>query len=265
MMKAKIVGGILIAALIVVSVYCWRLSRELAQRDQVKQKQVAAVQAEAEIIARKVDKQGLQHATIEAARNVIPYSVVREPAVSPGILDTTAMAIGILKKQIQDLTVVNTTLKAENLKAQQFIAANNKPAYRFSDKWLNVTYTPGNPGDSTDKGSFDFAYNADLNITQYWKRKWFLGAKKSYIDIYSNDPRTTVNSVKKLTVEQDAPSFGLRVQAASSYNFRTGMITAGPGLQFDFKRFSIQGSYQYSWEDEHWRPAIQTRYDLVRF
>ncbi|MXV16818.1 hypothetical protein [Hufsiella ginkgonis] len=241
---------------------------EKSLRDQQEEALLAqkkTVQAEATIIARKVDKEGLEHVTIAAAENIISASHASTTAVSVGILDTTAMAIGILKKQIENLTLINTTLKADNLRAKMELDEKKRPVYSYSDKYLDLAYRPGNPTDSADRGSFDFKYNADLNITQYWKRRWFLGAKKSFIDIYSNDPRTTVNGVKRLSVVQNEPRFGLRVQGVTGYNLTTGATSAGPGIQFDFKRFSFQGSYQYNFQEQEWRPGLQTRVDLVRF
>lgn len=223
------------------------------------------IQAEATIIARDVDKNGLQHVTIEAAKNIIPYNEVNKVAISKGIMDTTALAIGIQKKQIESLLQVNATLKAENLKATQIIAANGAKAYVYKDKFVNLKYTPPISIDSLDAGKFDFTYNADLNITQYWKREWFLASKKSYIDIYSNDKRTTINGVKQLTIKQKEPAFGLRIQAAANYNPQTGSMGVGPAARVDLGRLSIQGNYTWYPESDRWRPSINANVDLIRF
>lgn len=235
----------------------------VALPDQVKKQ----VQAEATIIARKVDKEGLQHVTIKETENIIPIDRKDRIAISQGVMDTTAKAlarVGILEKQLQSLTIINSTLTAENLKAKQIIK-DGRVAYGYKDKYVNLEYTPPSTTDTLDKGKFDFAYNADLNIVQYWKRNWFLGAKHSYIDIYSNDPRTTVNGVKRLKFEQKQPIFGLRIQAGANYNPQTGSAGFGPAARFDVGRFSIQGNYTYYPESERWRPSINANYDLVRF
>lgn len=224
------------------------------------------IQTEATIIARKVDKNGLSHVTLEAAKNVVPFNSINKVAISQGIMDTTALALGILKKQIEDLKVINSTLKADNLRAYEVANANGSKAYSYKDKFIDLTYTPPVAKlDSNDFGKFDFTYNADLNIIQYWKRSWFLGAKKSYIDIYSNDPRTTVNGVKQLTIKQEQPTFGLRIQAAGNFNPQTGSIGVGPGARIDLGRISIQGNYTWYPESGRWRPSINANYDLIRF
>lgn len=223
------------------------------------------IQDEATIIARDVDKNGLQHVTIAAAKNIIPYSDVNKVAISKGIMDTTSLALGIQKKQIENLLQINATLRAENLKANQVIAANGSKSYVYKDKFVNLKYTPPITQDSLDAGNFDFSYNADLTITQYWKRKWFLGSKKSYIDIYSNDRRTTVNGVKQLTVQQKDASFGLRAQATLNINPETGSYGVGPAVRIDLGRFSVQGNYTWYPESSRWRPSINANYDIIRF
>jgi hypothetical protein len=251
--------GLLLSAI----VYCFILKtrlesnvmKELSQKDQIN--------TEAEIIARKVDKEGIEHVTIEATKNLLPANEAKESAVSPGILDTTAMAIGILKKQVKDLTVINSTLLAENIQVKKIINSDNSISYNYSDKWVNLKFTPSI--DTTSEGRFDFSYNADLNIVQYWKRNWFLGAKKSYIDIYSNDQRTKINNVKRLVVEQESPMFGLRLQASTSYNPVDGEISVGPAMRIDAGRFSFQGNYHWFPELNKWQPIIIGNYDIIRF
>ena len=249
-------------------IYIILLVKQLNAIQSTKSKEERETKAEAKIIARKVDQQGLEHVIAEAAGKILPRSTAKA-AVSVGILDTSAMAIGILKKQIENLTVISTRLMAENLKAHQALDAYNKPVYKYSDKNLQAEFKPGDPADTTDKGSFNFIYDADLTITQYWKRNRVLGlpigTKNSYIDIYSNDPRATIKGLKRLTVKQNQPRLGLRVQGITSYNIQRGLILPGAGLQFDIGRFSVQGNYVYDAQEEYWIPSVTGRYDIVRF
>ena len=102
-------------------------------------------------------------------------------------------------------------------------------------------------------------------MVQYWKKKWLFGSRVSYIDIFSSDPNTTINSAKRLVVRQNEPVFGLRVQAVSNYSFSRGMLNIGPGIQFDINRFSLVGSYYYDISAQHFRPTLGARWDLIRF
>lgn len=255
-MLALVIGGVLVALY---------YKAKYDNRTIISESVTKQIQTEAAIIARDVDKNGLQHVTIEAAKNIIPFNNIDKVAISDGIMDTTALAIGIQKKQIESLLQVNATLRAENLRANQLIAANGSKSYVYKDKFVNLKYTPPITIDSLDAGKFDFTYNADLNITQYWKRNWVLGAKKSYIDIYSNDSRTTVNGVKQLTIQQKEPAFGLRAQAALNINPETGSYGLGPAVRIDLGRFSVQGNYTWYPESSRWRPSINANYDIIRF
>ena len=126
----KTLKNILFAAIsiacILLGIYSFRLKNDL---DKINRKDLTtkkAIEAEAEIISRKIDKEGLQHATIAAAGTIVSQSDIKGPAVSVGILDTTAMAIGVLKKQIENLMVVNSTLRADNLRAYQALDEKKK-------------------------------------------------------------------------------------------------------------------------------------------
>lgn len=254
-------------AFIAISIYAYSLHQKLINKDKIDENQQKAIESEAKIISRKIDKEGLHHVTVEAAGKIIPRSEVIKSAVSKGILDTTALAIGILKKQVENLMVVNTTTRGELLKAYKALDEKQRPVYRYSDKYLALNFKL--PADSTDSGSFDFKYNASLNITHYWKRNKVIGlpigSKNSYIDIYSNDPRTTINGVKNLHIRQEQPMLGLRIQGVTSYNFETGVLSPGAGIQFDAGRFSILGSYILNPRLDVWNPTITGRYDLIRF
>jgi uncharacterized protein (UPF0333 family) len=260
--------GVLILLTLCASAAAYYFWSKVKQHSLASNSTAKEIQAEATIIARKVDQEGLSHVTIKEAEHIMPINKNDLIAISPGIRDTTAKAIarvGILEKQVESLTIINSTLLAENLKAKELINENGIKTYAYKDKFVDLTYTPSNGIDTLDKGSFDFRYNADLNITQYWKREWFLGAKHSYIDIYSNDPRTTVNGVKRLKFEQRAPNFGLRIQAAANFNPSTGSIGFGPAARIDIGRFSIQGNYTWYKDNDGWRPGITGNYDLIRF
>lgn len=238
--------------------------REKAENQSANNQKV--VSQAATIINRYIDTSGRNHVVINSSENVLPANWYKNgTAISGGLIDTVAKALDIAKKQLQEVTQIATTTQAQKLKAERMIDSLKRLTYYYKDKYLQLAYRPAASGDSTDQGQFDFKYNDSLNVIQYWKRKTFLSAKKSYIDIYSNDPRTTINGVKRLVVQQNEPAFGLRVQAVSNYSFSRKLLNVGPGVQFDFKRFSLVGTYYYDFDANSWRPTIGARYDLVRF
>lgn len=243
-----------------------RLNTQIADRDRIKSSLNKKIELEAKIISRDVDKFGLQHVTIDAAEKLFPKDILKNPiAVSPGIIDTTAMALNIQKNQIQQLTIINSSLKADNLKAERTLDSLKKEVFTYSDKYVKLKFNPADTTKKTD-ATFDFSYNATLNSVQYWKRKFpIIGAKKSYIDIWSEDKRTTINSVKRLTIEQKAPEFGLRLQLRSIYSLTSHKLYAGPGVSFDFNRYSLLGYSYYNFSNNTWQYSVGINYDLIRF
>lgn len=255
--------GVLLLAAIAFGFY-ERTKREKAESQSVTNQKT--VSQAATIIDHYIDSSKRNHVVISSDSNKLEQDWYKNgTAISGGLVDTVATALNIAKKQLQEVTQIASTTRAEKLQALKTIDSLKRITYYYKDKYLQLAYRPSKSGDTTDNGEFDFKYNDSLNVVQYWKKSWFLGAKKSFIDIYSNDPRTTVNGVKRLVVQQNQPNFGLRIQAVSSYSFSRKTLNLGPGIQFDFKRFSLVGSYYYDFDRSTWRPSVGARYDIVRF
>lgn len=196
--------------------------------------------------------------TKEAVKNLIPF------------MDSVAEALDIKPKQIESITVVPTEMQAKEVAfLQKKIDSLKRQTYYYKDKYLQLAVRTGNDADTLDKGAFDFKYDADLTITQYAKRKKFLGlglgAKQSYIDISSTDPRTTIMGVKKYTVMQKHPDWGLRIQAIQNYSFISNSANTGIRATFDLKHLSFTGGYYYNWNINQWRPSLSVGYDIIRF
>lgn len=185
-------------------------------------------------------------------------------------VDSVSKALDIKAKQVESVTTIETETQAKAIAfMQKTIDSLKRVTYYYKDKYLQLAIRTGNPSDTADKGDFDFKYNAELTISQYSKRRKFLGigigAKQSYIDISSTDPRTTVMGVKKYTAIQKQPSFGLRIQAIQNYSFISNSANTGIRATFDLKHMSFTGGYYYNWDSRIWRPSLSMGYDLIRF
>jgi hypothetical protein len=222
------------------------------------------VQKSATIISRKVDEFGLKHVTIAEAENILPRVLINDAYARPGVVDSIASTLNINNKQIESITIINSTLMAENLVLKKNIDSLKRVFYTYKDNFLAVKFKPANTVDTLP--TFDYKYNAKLNYAEYWKRKFpIIGAKKNYIDIWSDDPRTTINGVDRLKIEQKQQGFGLRVQMRSIYSISSQKLFAGPGLSFDFNRYNLLGYSYYNLTDNRWQYAIGINYDLIRF
>lgn len=216
---------------------------------------------------RYTDAEGNQHVLLQDGKNVISKAEIKNPERPTNIIDSSAMLLKIAAEKIQQVTQINSLTRDSLLKARKEInSLSRRLSYFYSDAFVKLRFTPPlDTSDINDNGTFDFAYNANLIITQYQKRNWFLGAKKSYIDISSKDPRTTIMGVKQLTVQQQTPQFGLRIQGSANYNVSTGNGGFGPAVRVDLGRFSLQGNYMRYPMLGKWYTAITGNYDIIRF
>lgn len=219
---------------------------------------------DAKVDAKFVDKLQQQHVTFNTTANQIGGKIV---AVSKPLLDSIAGLSNVKASDITDWKQINASTEARALKAEKQVDSLKKTIYFiYKDKYVNIAYHPADSTDTT--GTFDFKYDASLTATSYIKRTKFLGLPigpvNSYTDIYSNDPRTTINGLKTFSVKEQQPFFGLRIQAGGSYSFRQKTYLFGPAAQLYLDRFSVTGTYYYSPIDNRFSPSIGARYDIFR-
>lgn len=238
-------------------------TRELEQFTQDRCQVASQIQKEAKEIERKVNDKGIETVIFDVTGHTAPLPVLSSNASTKGIIDTTAMALDIRTKQLKEILNINSTLAAENLKLKSMVDINNRPYYTYSGHGLDLKFTP--PNDTDSVGSADFTANVKIKAVQYWKRSWFLGAKKSILAVTSDNPMFKINGSDFVEIEQEQPSFGLRLQARIAISPITGMIGYGPAARVDIGRFSLQGNYMYYPGTSTWRPSIIGTYDVIRF
>jgi hypothetical protein len=185
-------------------------------------------------------------------------------------IDSVAAALNVKSKQIESSAIIETVAKADSVPFyKKQVDSLKRLVFFYKDKNLKLTVRTGNPTDTLDTGNFDFSYDADLKINQYWKRKKVLGlnigSKQHFTDISSNDPRATIGSLKTFTIKQNLPSVGFRMGAQVNYNFATNTFSPGIGFRFDANRFSLNGIYYYNTQHNDWRPVLSLRYDVIQF
>jgi hypothetical protein len=154
-------------------------------------------------------------------------------AVGPGYLDTLTKALSVATKQVDEVTKVNASLLAENLQLKQSTGPNATKVMHYRDKYLALDYHP-------DSNRIDLNYDVSLNVAKYWKRRYLIGPKQYYIDIFSDDPRVQINAVKRYSmVAARQKRLGLGVNVAYSYNPFSNQWapTIGLGLQYNILEF----------------------------
>lgn len=227
---------------------------------------------QSKIVARHTDSAGQNHAITQVALPITAGQLKQYLAISPGGMDSTAMQLvklmkdnNLKDKQIEGLQQVTFTSQAREQKAVAALDSQKRVTYYYKNKYLEITLRPGNtPGLVNDTASLDYKYNLNLYSVQYWKRSIpLIGSKHSYIDLFSDDPNVTINKLKRFTVEQVQPSFGLRGQVRSSYDFATGRIIPSAGLEMSFGKFDLSGRYYYSQQFDKLEPIISATYNFI--
>jgi hypothetical protein len=238
-------------------------SQKLADKEQVDTKVAKQIQAEATEIKKQVDKKGIETVLYDVTVNKGTAPQLASNESTRGIIDTTALALDIRTKQLKEILVIKSSLEAANLKLKKQLDSTKRVFYTYNGNGLKLRFTPPDASDSI--GRADFSADVRIKATQYWKRNWLLGAKKSILAVSSDNPMFKINGADYVEFEQKEPAIGVRLQAVSNYSFSRQSLNIGPGIQFDINRISLVGQYYYDFNSNTWRPSIGARYDLVRF
>ncbi|PRY51533.1 hypothetical protein B0I27_107119 [Arcticibacter pallidicorallinus] len=264
MKTIKVIILLLVIALAGLGWYCYQLSKAAEERNkespiaEIAKKQI---QTEAKKIAEEVDKNGLQHTVYRMVKEIDQEAIDK---VRADLLDTVAQ-LNITRDKLKQVMVVATSLQITNQKLEKKINSE-VTTYTHTDPRASLSVFI--PRDSTQSATFNFKYDADLVTTQYKKRNWFLGANHSYIDIYSNDPRVTIQGARTLTVKQKQPELGLRLQGQFNLDPETLSYGVGPGIRVDLGRLSVQAGYLHyprSKASPNWKYSVGANYDFIRF
>lgn len=225
---------------------------------------------EAPVISAYRDSNRVEHVVVSTKINsIIEKEATQKASELKPIVDNIAKSLDIKSNQLEGGMQINTRILQDSIKFLRKQLDNaNRTTYYYKDKYLSLAVRTSDNSDTLDNGSFDFSYDASLNITQYWKRNKFiglpLGAKHSFTDISSNDPRVTISGVRKYTVVQKEPEFGIRLQALGAYDMNMKSLSTGPSIRFDFLKSSLRGSYLYSFKTREWSPVISLEKDIFR-
>lgn len=156
-------------------------------------------------IIEKYVKDSVTH-TIYQDRFISNSKNEKELAIGKTYADSLQKALKISIDKIDQVTKTNARLEAQvALITQQ--TPTGKTVKTHKDKYLDLTYFP-----ETD--SLKMAYDINLNDARYHDKKWFLGNKQNYINLYSDDKRVTINGVKTYRIKEAPPNrFGIGFSA----------------------------------------------------
>ena len=220
--------------------------------------------AEAKIISRQIDKRGIEHTIVDGTNNLLPANLQdSEGMYDKAFVDSVVSVTNIQKDQITSLTQIVQTVKGKNLQAIAKIDSLNHRLYTYSDNNFNVSFRP--PVDSTSNGVFDYSYNQKLNIIDYTDKKWLFGKENSYTDISTDDPHSTINGVRKISIKRNTKDFAVKLTAKSIYMPVSGNVGTGASLRVRYKRWLVSGSQYYFPALKVWKPVVGVEFELLNY
>lgn len=210
------------------------------------------VDAEVKRVNTKIDQKGFKHAVIdEVSKVVYDKSELNDSAKAK--LAETEKLLAIKDKQLSHLLSYTQTIEGKLLQATK-----TDSSFNYSDKWTKIEYVPRDSGD----GHFNFSYNAEVNYAEYWKRKNIFSKKEHYIDMWINDPRASINGVKRLKIAPKKDKTYVDINATSIY---TDRLMMGADAHLHFGRTRIGGGYYYDFEVREWRPVVSVKWNVLEF
>lgn len=246
-------SGVIVALLI--KIFLFPVEKEI--RVEIPAEAVAAVKADVTNINQKISKNGFEHTVHKDKENVIK-SIAQLNDSSKYWATKYFEEVGIKEKQARVIAAYEATVKAYDLEAEK-----TATGFSYSDQWAKIEYKRSK--DSVGNGHFNFSYNAEVNYSEYWKRKHFLAPKKHYIDFWINDPRATVNGVKRIKFETKEPTFGLDVSGKALYNGVDQKVYVGGEASLDIGKVNLSGAYLYAPAVGKWFPFVSGKYSLLSF
>jgi len=213
-----------------------------------------AVNADVTKVTKTIDEKGFEHAVISDKENVIQSFFELDDSTQRK-LDSVTKLLGIERKQFREWRQYNTSISAKDLPALK-----TDTGFYYKDKYAFIEFVK--PKDSLSKEKFNFSYNAEINYVEYYKKNWFLGAKKQYIDFWIADPRATVNGVKRIKIEPKSDNLKVEVNASAFYTDRANV---GVDAGLTINRTRIGGGYYYDTFDKQWKSVFSVKFKLWQF
>lgn len=209
------------------------IRQEYTSAEKEKQMTVLLTQGGNNKIVEKYTRDSITH-TVFNEKIINNSTSEKIAALDRSYADSLQKALKISIDKIDQVTKVNGKLEAQ----LALISKQNDKGQivkSHKDKYLDLVYYP-------DTDSVKLAYDINLNEARYSQRKWLLGAKQNFINVYSDDPRVTINGLKSFRLKEKPPNrFGIGLSAGYGLAKDGTTIKASPyfgiGLNYNLIEF----------------------------
>lgn len=259
---------VMILLLIISSTVAYIYIRKYQAANETNSNNSAIIKTATKLVKTEIDTFNITHTKVETQSPITTSQQSKQEL--PGWADTAARGLDLgaqYKTQLEAQTRITITLRDSLLQAKHLLNAAKQDIFFYKNKFIELQYTAGNPGDTSDRGKFAYRYTLSPVVTQYNTRNWFLGPRHFYLDIASPDTNAHFNNVQHYQVEQPEPVFSVHLAAGGKYNFATKLLSPGTRLRFDIGRVSLFGSvfYNYDQPTTPWVISAGAFYDFIKF
>ena len=201
-----------------------------------------------------IDKKGFEHALTEEVSNTVSgYDKLEDSAKID--LDSVKALRELDKKQIKHWMQQAVTFRDSFMMAKK----ETDSTYRFKDNFANIEFV--NPTKNAP-AYFNYSYDAKINYLEYWEKKNIFAKRKDIIDFWIEDPRATINGVKRIKFIPKERSISAEVSAKSIFIERPFI---GANADLNIGRFSLGGGYYYDMLEGDWKPIISAEFKILQF
>lgn len=178
------------------------------------------------------DQYGREH----AQKQIAEAGLDEVKSVYGPVIDSVMKALKIQGKQLEQLTIAGMTTSNRVPLQVDTVYKDSATQYHFSyrDPWIDLNGRIG-------KDSYlDYTTYDSLITTGYTKRRGFLGlgAKETFVDVYSINPHSKVTSLQGIRILKERPKrFG--IGPFVGYGYAAGRWTPmiGIGLNYSLIKF----------------------------
>ena len=148
-----------------------------------------------------------------------------------GTIDSQAKRLQVKPKQITEHSDVGvskngyiefTMDELDSIIAKYKVEQNSKlPGVKYRNKMVYIPY----------------ADSIDLKLNKFWKRSWFLGNKKWYVDVYSEDTAVKVYKFKNVAIADEYGPFAISLTGGVTVPNLKPVLVVGVSYTPNFLRF----------------------------
>jgi hypothetical protein len=143
-----------------------------------------------------IDKYNREHAT-----NLALNLSIRDLQIAhKSKLDSLLKCLRIKPKQLSNITDVQAqatgNIEVPTEVSYDSVTHTQQYYFAYSDSCIALA-------GMLDSGTtiVQYSVNVPIAITSYWKRRWFLGRRRYYIDAYSQYPNVNINNIRNYRIK----------------------------------------------------------------